>query len=230
MGRKVNPVGARLGFNKSWSAHWFSEKNYAQYLQEDALIKGIIKKRYTNSGVSNIEIYRSRGDITISIYTSKPGVIIGRSGVGAQDLRAKMEAALFKNIAPKSRPSLRINILEVKTPELSAQIVAENIANQIERRISVKRAMKQAIERTIEKKALGIKVRVSGRVGGAEIARSEIQSSGSIPLQTIRSDVSYALAEAHTTFGIIGVKVWIYLGPSETLPSESTPKSSPKSV
>jgi small subunit ribosomal protein S3 len=229
MGQKVNPIGLRLGFNKIWTSHWFSDKNYAAFLQEDALIKTTIAKRYRNSGVAQIDIYRSRGDLTVSILSSKPGVIIGRSGVGAQDLRATLERLLFRKIEGKTRPTLRINILELKTPELSAQIVAENIANQIERRISVKRAMKQSIERTIEKKALGIKIRVSGRINGAEIARSEIQSSGSIPLQTIRSDISYAQAEAHTTFGIVGVKVWIYLGPSETLPSEITPKS-PKSV
>jgi len=229
MGQKVNPVGLRLGYNKSWSAHWFSSNNYAAFLKEDAMIKALIKKRYVNSGVSSVDIYRNRGDLTISIHTSKPGVIIGRSGVGAQDLRAQMEKMLFKNILPKQRPSLRINIVEVKNPELSAQIVAETIANQIERRISVKRAIRQAIERTMEKKALGIKIRVSGRLGGAEIARSEIMSNGSVPLQTMRSDVSYALAEAKTTFGVIGIKVWIYLGISETLPTEANPKS-PKSV
>lgn len=227
MGQKVNPVGVRLGFNKTWSAHWFSTKLYSTYLREDSIIKTLVTKRYPNSGVSQINIFRNRADIIITIHTSKPGLIIGRSGAGAQELRSQVEKALFKHINLKERPALRINIVEVKVPELSAKIVAETIANQIERRISVKRAIKQAIERTIEKKALGIKIRVSGRLGGAEIARSEIASSGSIPLQTIRSNVDYALAEAKTTYGVIGVKVWIYLGQSDQLPIDvPTGKSS----
>lgn len=230
MGQKVNPVGLRLGFNKTWTSHWYSDKNYAAYLKEDASIRQMVAKRYPNSGIAQVDIFRNRGELTISIHTSKPGVIIGRSGVGAQDLRARTEKMLFAGLAIKDRPSLRINIIEVKVPELCAQIVAENIANQIERRISAKRAIRQAIERTMEKRALGIKIKVAGRIGGAEIAREENQSNGSIPLQTIRSDISYALAEAHTTFGIIGVKVWIYLGPSETMPSESATPKSPKSI
>ena len=225
MGQKVNPTGLRLGFNKTWISHWYSDKHYATYLKEDAGIRQLIAKRYVYSGIDQVDIYRNRGELNITIHTSKPGVIIGRSGAGAQELRAKMEKLLFTDVSIKDRPVLRINIIEVKVPELSAKIVAENIANQIERRISVKRAIRQAIERTMEKRALGIKIKAAGRLGGAEIARSESQSNGSIPLQTIRSDVSYALAEAHTTYGIIGVKVWIYKGPAETMPSENTPKS-----
>lgn len=220
MGQKVNPIGIRIGFNQGWSAHWFSEKNYAQNLKDDYTARALINKRHQKSGIAKIELFRSRGDLVITIHSSKPGVIIGRSGVGAQDLKAKLEHALYKNTLPKDRPNLRINIVEVKSPELSAQIVAENIAGQLERRISVKRAIKQAMERTMEKKAVGIKIRVAGRLGGAEIARSETLHQGSIPLQTIRSDINYAQAEALTTYGIIGIKVWIYLGESDTFPLE----------
>lgn len=229
MGQKVNPVGARLGFNKNWSTHWFSEKNYSQFLHEDSQIRDIIKKKYLRSGIAEIELFRNRGDIVVNIRTSKPGIIIGRSGAGAQDLKLKLEKQIAKTALAGTKPTLRLNILEIKNPELSAHIVAENIAGQIERRISVKRAIKQAMERTMEKRAKGIKIRVSGRLGGAEIARSEIVSSGSIPLQTIRSDVDYALAEAHTTFGVIGIKVWIYLGESDKMPMEQTNEQPSKS-
>jgi small subunit ribosomal protein S3 len=226
MGQKVNPVGIRIGFNKGWSAHWFSQRNYSTFLKQDDLIKNIIAKRYSKSGVGLVEIYRNRSEIVVAIHTSKPGVIIGRSGVGAQDLKATMEKKLFQDVPAKERPNLRINIVEIKSPELNARLVAENIAGQLERRISVKRAMKQSIERTMEKKAKGIKIRVAGRLGGAEIARSENLSSGSIPLQTIRSDISYALAEAKTTYGVIGIKVWIYLGESDTFPLETSTRTS----
>ena len=222
MGQKVNPIGVRLGFNKNWNAHWFAEKNYAAFLQQDVTIKELIKKKYPRSGINEIEISRNRGDIAINIHTSKPGIIIGRSGVGAQELKSSLEHRLFKHIMGKQRPTLRINIIEVKAPELSAKIVGENIAGQIERRISVKRAIKQALERTMERKAKGIKIRVSGRLGGAEIARSEIVSAGSIPLQTIRSNISYALAEAQTTYGVVGIKVWIYLGELDSFPLETS--------
>ena len=222
MGQKVNPTGLRLGFNKNWTAHWFSSKNFAGFLKEDYTIKQIIEKKYKRSGIASIDIFRSRGSLVVTIQTSKPGIIIGRSGAGAQELRAQIEKALFKGLSGKERPTLRLNIIEMKNPELSATIVAENIANQLERRISVKRAIRQAVERSMEKKAKGIKIKVSGRLNGAEIARNEIVSNGSIPLQTLRSDISYALAEAHTTYGVIGVKVWIYLGELDHMPAEQT--------
>lgn len=225
MGQKVNPVGLRLGFNKNWVSHWFATKNFASFLQEDGAIQAVIAKRYRQSGVSSVEIYRNRGDVVVSIHSSKPGIIIGRSGVGAQDLRAKLEAAIRKVRGNDEKVTLRVNIIETRVPELNARLVAETIANQIERRISVKRAIRQAIERTMEKRAKGIKIKVSGRLNGAEIARSESSSNGSIPLQTIRSDISYALAEAHTTYGVIGVKVWIYLGESDQMPVEQAPEA-----
>jgi small subunit ribosomal protein S3 len=228
MGQKVNPIGLRLGFNRGWSSHWFSTKEYSKCLQQDDMIKTIIRGKYARASISSIEIFRNRGDIVVNIHTAKPGIIIGRSGAGAQELRSMIEKKLFQGLTIKERPNFRLNIVEVKNPELSATIVAENIANQIERRISVKRAIRQAMERTMEKKAKGIKIKVSGRLGGAEIARSEAASSGSIPLQTLRSDISYALGEAKTTFGVIGVKVWIYLGESDQMPVDQPTSQPPR--
>lgn len=224
MGQKVNPVGFRIGFNKGWTSHWFSAKNFAAGLQEDSAIKQIIEKRYHHSGIAVVDIFRNRGDIVVTIHSSKPGIIIGRSGAGAQELRAKLEKAIQKVRKSQDKVNLRVNIVETRSPELNATLVAETIANQLERRISVKRAIKQAIERTMEKRAKGIKIKVSGRLNGAEIARSEGSSQGSIPLQTLRSNISYALAQANTTYGVIGIKVWIYLGDSEEMPIEATPE------
>jgi small subunit ribosomal protein S3 len=227
MGQKVNPVGSRIGFNKIWSSHWFgSGSNFAKYLKQDAAIRALITQKHAKAGLASIEIYRSRSEVIISIHTAKPGLVIGRSGVGAQELKAQLDRLITHNLSKSDRPTVRVNILEVKNAELSAKLVAETIAGQLERRISVKRAMKQAAERTMEKRAKGIKIIISGRLGGAEIARSERLSQGSIPLQTLRSDISYALAEAKTTFGVIGIKVWIYLGESDFFPIDSaTPRN-----
>lgn len=221
MGQKVNPVGARIGYNKIWSSHWFGGHRFAEFLKQDHEIKQVVNKRFPKSGIAVIEIYRNRGELSVTIHTAKPGLIIGRSGSGAQELKGKIEKIIWNNLSKKDRPAFRLNIVEVKSPELNAKIVAENIAGQLERRISVKRAMRQSAERTMEKRAKGIKIQVSGRLNGAEIARSENLSNGSIPLQTMRSDISYALAEAKTTFGVIGIKVWIYLGESEVFPFDS---------
>ncbi len=218
MGRKVNPIGARLGFNKNWVSHWFSERNYAESLHEDAIIRQIVTKRHARAGIASITIFRNRGDRAVTVHTAKPGLVIGRSGAGIQELRRLLELALTKHHKGLIPGSLRLNVVEVKNPELDAKLVGENIAGQIERRIAVKRAMRLAVERTMEKKAKGIKIQVSGRIGGAEIARSEKISQGSTPLQTLKSDISYASVEAKTTFGIIGVKVWIYLGESTEMP------------
>lgn len=220
MGQKVNPVGARIGYNKIWSSHWFGGRRYAQFLQQDAAIKDMINKRFPKSGIASIEIFRNRGELNVTVHTAKPGLIIGRSGSGAQELKGKLERICWTNLSKAERPALRLNIVEVKNPELNAKVVAENIAGQLERRISVKRAMRQAAERTMEKRAKGIKIQISGRLNGAEIARTENLAQGSIPLQTLRSDISYALAEAKTTYGVIGIKVWIYTGDSEAFPFE----------
>lgn len=225
MGQKVNPNGLRLGFNKNWSAHWFAEKNFAVNLEQDRLVRQLIDKKFVRAGINSVEIFRRSGELLISIVTSKPGIVIGRGGAGSTDLRNKIEHTLFKQVNHKDRPKVRLNIVEFKNPELSAKLVAETIAGQLERRIAVKRAIRQAIERTMERRAKGIKIRVSGRLNGAEIARSENASNGSIPLQTMRSDISYSLSEAKTTYGILGVKVWIYLGDSDEMPAEPTEQS-----
>lgn len=225
MGQKVNPHGLRLGFNKNWTSHWFAGKEYALFLEQDRQIRELINKKYHRSGIQNIDIYRRSGELVISIHTSKPGIIIGRGGAGSTDLKARLEAMVFQNVIKSERPSLRLNIVEVKTPELSAKLVAENIAGQLERRIAVKRTMRQAVERTMERRAKGIKIKISGRLNGAEIARNESTSTGSVPLQSLKSDISYGLAEAHTTYGIIGVKVWIYTGDSVEMPPEAMEQS-----
>jgi small subunit ribosomal protein S3 len=226
MGQKVNPNGFRLGFNKNWSAHWFAGKNYAAYLEQDAIARTTVMKRYPRAGIALIEVFRRQGEVVVTIHTAKPGIIIGRGGAGSTELRANLEKQLFKHILPKERPNLRLNIVEVKSPELSARLVAETIAGQLERRIAPKRAMRQAIERTMERRAKGIKVRIAGRLNGAEIARSENSSNGSIPLQTMRSDLSYAQAEAKTTYGVIGIKVWIYLGQQDEMPEDTAEQPS----
>lgn len=224
MGQKAHPTGLRIGFNKGWTSHWFAPRSQAASLQEDFAIKKVIDKRYHHSGVARVDIFRNRGDIVVTIHSSKPGIIIGRSGAGAQELRSLLERTVQRVRKSGDKVNLRINIVEVRTPELNAQLVAETIANQLERRISVKRAIKQAVERTMEKRAKGIKIKVAGRLNGAEIARSETVSQGSVPLQTLRSNISYAVAKAVTTYGTIGIKVWIYLGEADELPIESTPE------
>lgn len=221
MGRKVNPNGFRLGYNKTWNSQWFSKNGYAEYLKSDSEIRAIILKKHPRSGISDINISRSRAEVVVTVHSSKPGVLIGRSGSGTQDIKAIIEKHINQN-NDGNKLTVRLNIVEVKSPETNARLVAENIANQIERRIAVKRAVRQAMEKAIERRAKGIKIRVSGRLGGAEIARSEVASSGSVPLQTIRSNIDYALAEAKTTYGIVGVKVWIYNGENVNMPVEVT--------
>lgn len=210
MGQKVNPHGLRVGVIKSWDAQWYADKkNFSANLIEDQKIRNFVKKTYYTSGISRITIDRilsSAADIVmVNIYTSKPGVLIGKGGEGVNEMKAKI-----RKIAPGKQ--ININIFEVNKPEVDAQLVAENIASQLEKRAAFRRTMKQAISRAMKSGAKGIKTMVSGRLDGAEIARSESYHEGSIPLQTLRADIDYATAEAHTTFGIIGVKVWIYKG------------------
>ncbi len=210
MGQKVNPHGLRVGIIKPWDAQWYADKkNFSANLIEDQKIRKFVKTTYYTSGISRITIERilsSAADIVmVNIYTSKPGVLIGKGGEGVNDMKAKL-----KKIAPGKQ--ININIFEINRPDVDAQLVAESIALQLEKRSAFRRTMKQAIMRAMKGGAKGIKTMVSGRVDGAEIARSESYHEGSIPLQTLRADIDYATAEAHTTFGIIGVKVWIYKG------------------
>ena len=209
MGQKVHPVGFRLGFVKDWDSKWYANKQeYADLLHEDLEVKRLIKQRFYQAGISKTEIERAANRAKVTIHTGRPGMVIGRGGTEVDKLRKDLEAMTGRQI--------QVNIVEVKTPETNAQLVAESIAFALERRISFRRAMRQAQTRAIRLGAQGIKVMCSGRLGGAEIARTEWNPEGSIPLHTLRADIDYGFAEANTTFGKIGVKVWVYNG--EILP------------
>ncbi len=215
MGQKVSPHGLRVGIIKDWSSKWYAnKKDFSGLLIEDHKVRNYIKAKFYTSGIANVEIERAANRIKINIHTAKPGMVIGKGGTGVEELRKELEQITGKNVF--------VNIVEVKTPEVNAQLVAENIASQLERRISFRRAMKQSIQRSMRAGAKGIKTMVSGRLGGAEIARSEGYSEGTIPLQTLRADIDYGFAEANTTYGKIGVKVWIYKG--EVLPKAKVEK------
>ena len=212
MGQKVNPKGYRVGVIKEWDSKWFADKkDFSDLLVEDVKIRKFIKKEAYEAGISDIEIERAVNNLKITIFTGKPGMVIGRGGAGVEELKTKIE-----KIAPGKR--IIINVEEIKYQDLSAQLVAENIANQLENRIAFRRAMKQSMQRTMRAGAKGIKTMVSGRLGGADMARSEGYSEGTIPLQTLRANIDYGFAEADTEYGKIGCKVWIYKG--EVLPGE----------
>lgn len=212
MGQKVHPYGFRLGVIKDWQGRWYAGKReYADLLHEDLEIRSYIKDRFFTAGVSKVEIERAANRVRVTIHTARPGMIIGKGGAEVERLRKELEARTGRQV--------QVNIMEIKVPELDAQLVAENIAFQLRRRISFRRAMRQAQRRAIRLGAKGIKVMVSGRLGGAEIARTEWSPEGSVPLHTLRADIDYGFAEAHTTYGRIGVKVWIYKG--EVLPERA---------
>lgn len=205
MGQKVNPNGFRVGVIKDWNTRWYaSKKDFADYLVEDKKIRDHLKKVHYAAGVSKMDIERAASKITVSIYTARPGMLIGKGGVGVDAIKADVSALVGKPV--------NVNILEIRNPDANAQLVAENIAAQLEKRISFRRAMKQAMMRATKAGAKGIKLMCSGRLGGAEIARREGYHEGSIPLQTMRADIEYGFAEARTTYGRIGCKVWIYKG------------------
>jgi small subunit ribosomal protein S3 len=208
VGQKVHPHGLRLGIIKTWDAKWYAGKDYAANLHEDIKIRDFLKQKNYAAGVSKIHIERAANRIKVTIHTAKPGMVIGRGGAGIEEMKKDLKKLTDKQVD--------VNIAEVKQPELDATLVAENIASQLERRIAFRRAMKQSVTRTMRLGAKGIKIMCGGRLGGAEIARSESYREGSIPLHTLRADIDYGTAEAHTTYGRIGVKVWIYKG--EVLP------------
>lgn len=215
MGHKVNPFSWRLPNNKNWKSKWFGKNNFAKFISEDLAIREAIIKKYNKSaGINVVEILRDHESITINLYTSKPGIVIGRSGQGMVDLRAFIfkNVPAFRNIPSNKQPKIKIEIIEIRNPEVQAKLVAENIALQIEKRIMYKRAAKQAIAKAMEAKAKGIKVKIAGRLNGAEIARSEKYGASSVPLGRLRADIDYGFAEAMTTYGTIGIKVWIYKG------------------
>ena len=218
MGQKVNPHGARVGVIFDWSTRWYAgKKDFANNLVEDYKLREMLKEKFYATGISRIDIERSAKMITVNIFTGKPGMIIGRGGAGIEALKAEITNFL-------GRPA-HINVMEIKQPDGDAQLVAENIAQQLEKRISFRRAMKNAMGRAMRAGALGIKTSVSGRLGGAEIARTEHYHDGTIPLQTLRADIDYGFAEAATTYGRIGVKVWIYKGEVLTQALRTTPRT-----
>lgn len=211
MGQKVNPHGVRVGVIDGWDSNWYADKKtFASNLKEDNVIRNFLKKKLYSAGISKIEIERASDRVKISIYTAKPGILIGKQGAEIEKTKAEVAKLTDKKVI--------LDIKEVKRPDMDAQLVAENIAQQLENRISYRRAMKGAMQRTMKFGAKGIKTAIAGRLNGAEIARKEFYSDGTIPLQTLRADIDYGFAEAHTTYGKLGVKVWIYKG--EVLPSK----------
>jgi small subunit ribosomal protein S3 len=210
MGQKIHPVGMRLGITRTWDSRWFEKKHYVDWLHEDVAIRKSFNRWMRSASISKVEIERRANQARVIVNTAKPGIIIGKRGVGIEDIRKNLEQLTGKNVA--------VNVMEISHPELDARLVAQNIVDQLEKRIAFRRAMKQAIMRTMRAGARGIKVQVSGRLGGAEIARTEHNADGKVPLHTLRADIDYAQVEAFTTFGRIGVKVWIYRG--EVLPDQ----------
>lgn len=210
MGQKVNPIGMRIGVIRDWESKWYADKEYATLLHEDIKVREYIENRLKDASVSKVEIERAANRINITVHTAKPGMVIGKGGSEVEALRKSLNKLTGKRV--------HLNIVEIKRADLDAKLVAENIARQLENRASFRRVQKQAIQRTLRSGALGIKTMVSGRLGGADIARSEHYSEGTVPLHTLRADIDYAHAEADTTYGKLGVKVWIYRG--EVLPEK----------
>ena len=210
MGQKVHPIGFRLGYTKTWRSRWYAEKDYASLLHEDLALKKDLKKRFAHAGVSRVEIERAANKLKITIHTSRPGIIIGRKGQEVDKLKQEVQKRTGKEVF--------INIQEILKPELDAQLVSESVALQLEKRIAFRRAMRKAVDAALRFGARGIKIRVSGRLNGAEIARSEWYLHGQLPLHTLRADIDYGFTEARTTYGVIGVKCWVYKG--EILPTK----------
>ncbi len=220
MGQKTNPIGLRLGIIKSWESRWFSEKNYSELLQEDINLRRFLMKRLSSAGISKIVIERPAKLANITLYTSRPGVIIGKKGSDIEKLK--------KSVTKMVSGDVNINIVEIKKPELDSQLVADNIAQQLEKRIAFRRAMKRAVQSAMRLGAEGIRVNCSGRLGGAEIARTEWYREGRVPLHTLRADVDYGVSRANTTYGICGIKVWIFKG--EKFERETNDNNNPDKV
>ncbi|MDE7324518.1 MAG: 30S ribosomal protein S3 [Lachnospiraceae bacterium] len=218
MGQKVNPHGLRVGVIKDWDSKWYADADFADYLVEDYNIRKFLKKKLFSAGVSKIEIERASDRVKVIVFTAKPGVVIGKGGAEIEVTKKELQKLTGKNVL--------VDIKEIKRPDRDAQLVAENIAQQLENRVSFRRAMKSCMGRTMKAQALGIKAAVSGRLGGADMARTEFYSEGTIPLQTLRADIDYGFAEADTTYGKLGVKVWIYKG--EVLPTKGNKEGSDK--
>ena len=204
MGQKTNPIGLRLGINRTWSSIWFDEKNYAEKLHEDIIIRNFINNKVKDASISKINIERTAKSITVTIYTSRPGIVIGKGGSEVEKLK--------KNLSKLIETDVNVNVSEIKRPALSCELVGQSIAQQLEKKINYRRAVKKSIQSTMSMGAEGIKIQIAGRLNGIDIARSETFKEGRIPLHTLRSDIDYAHVEALTTFGIIGIKVWIFKG------------------
>lgn len=217
MGHKINPLSNRMAITSAWQSRWFGGNKFKDYLVTDFKIRDYIQKKLNNAGVKSVTIVRSRDKLAIEVVTSKPGLVIGRGGQGITDLKAQVQKLFY----PAGIPAIRIDIVEDRNPELSAELVAQNIGNQIERRIPYRRACKQALEKTMAKNAKGIKIIVSGRLNGAEIARTEKFQTGSIPLSRFNINIDHAVYHAKTTYGVTGVKVWVNLGPHQIVEEES---------
>lgn len=204
MGQKVNPTGLRVGIIEDWRSKWYEDKNYAKWLHEDLRLREYAKKKLYSTGISKVEIERAANRVKVSVHTAKPGIIIGKKGAGVEDLRNELQRLTESNVL--------LNIVEVRKAEMDAQLVAENVAQQMERRVSFRRAMKKAVSTTMRFGAKGIRINCAGRLGGAEMSRREWYLEGRVPLHTLRAEIDYGFAEAKTTFGVIGVKVWIFKG------------------
>ena len=215
MGQKTHPTGFRLGINRPWSSNWFGGKNYSRYVSEDMMLRRYVNQRLPNAGISRVDIERTSKKLTVTINTSRPGIVIGKGGKDVDKLREEIKQ-LSTTVSPetgeKYTMDTQVNVSEIKRPEMDAKLVGENIAQQLIRKISYRRAVKKAIQSTIRMGADGIRIRVAGRLGGSDIARQETFREGRVPLQTLRSDIDFAITEARTTYGIIGVKVWICHG------------------
>lgn len=217
MGQKIHPKGFRIGITDTWQSRWFATRGFAKYLGEDMKIRKYVKNQLSAAGISRIEIERAAARVRINIFSAKPGLVIGKKGKDIEDLRSQLKALVKRDVS--------LNIIEARKSDMDAQLVAENIAFQLERRINFRRAMKEAMGRALRQGAEGVKIMVAGRLNGAEIARTEHVREGRVPLHTLRAEIDYATAEAHTTYGLIGIKVWVFKGekfsPGEQVPVES---------
>lgn len=213
MGQKVHPVGFRLGITRTWDSRWFGKRDYARLLHEDLKLREYLKGKLHGAGIARIEIERAANKVKINVHTARPGIVIGKKGAGVESLKAEVQKL--------SRNEVFLNIIEVKKPEANATLIAENVASQLEKRVAFRRAMKKCMTSAFKQGIKGIKIRVSGRLGGAEIARTEWYSEDSVPLHTLRANIDYGTAEARTTYGLIGVKAWVYHGEMATLKKQA---------
>lgn len=218
MGHKVHPVGFRLGIIKDWQSKWYADKSYTELLHEDLKVRRMLMKKLADASVPRVEIERSANQMTVTVHSAKPGIVIGKSGVKVEELRRELESLTGKKV--------RVTIQEIRQPELDATLIARSVAEQLEKRVAFRRAMKQAVGRAVKSGAKGIKITTAGRLGGAEMSRRESEREGRVPLHTIRADIDFGQAEALSTFGVIGVKVWVYRG--EVLPPVKEQRTPPK--